>query len=393
MYVTMLEVVKQPAFEQTGSDCSTNPVFTNLKSRYNKMPVDFASYLLSASPPGFELHYTLRDHFGFNPHGYANRNGALGPLRPIIGNRTDQHEQLCNNLQDPEEEQKSVINDVDEPYHNGDDDCHFQLDDDFVQDFKDNCNLNSSNNASEDATELATFAKPCPKLDSDRKKVSFADENGLALVSVRILTESSDTPPYLRPDILSSLAGGASARVAVSPPLVLNFSQPASDYIAFREKLEKNFVCLENVILQDYSLVGTIKVKNIAFHKTVKVRATFDSWQTSTDVMASYVDNSAVSGGLLDTFSFTLNVPPNLDVRKKVQFAVMYAVEGREFWDNNNGLNYEVVSADWSARCTASKSRDSSCNTTDGTVFSTTGTQDWASYSGWHGMDSSVPYY
>ncbi|MRA76055.1 hypothetical protein GH890_32010, partial [Bacillus thuringiensis] len=64
------------------------------------------------------------------------------------------------------------------------------------------------------------------------------------------------------------------------PPLVLNFSQPASNYLAFRERLESGLVSLENVVLRDYTIAGTIKVKNAAFEKVVTVRHTFDSWKT-----------------------------------------------------------------------------------------------------------------
>ncbi len=223
--------------------------------------------------------------------------------------------------------------------------------------------------------------KPSGKL---KKRVSFADDLGLALEAVRIMTEPSECPPKIRPEILSSLTQGASAGVTETPPLVLNFTQPASDYMAFREKLNQNNVSLENVILKDYNLIGTIKVKNIAFEKSVKVRCTFDSWESTHDIMASYVPSgSSSSKERYDTFKFEMSVPPTMDTKKKVQFCVCFEANNCQYWDNNNGANYEVRSADWS------EIED----TVDQSVFTINYERDWPTYSSWSANDSSVPYY
>jgi hypothetical protein len=47
----------------------------------------------------------------------------------------------------------------------------------------------------------------------------------------------------------------------------LNFNQPASDYVGFRQKIEHECVSLENVLLNRFQINGTIKVKNIHFQK------------------------------------------------------------------------------------------------------------------------------
>ena len=217
-----------------------------------------------------------------------------------------------------------------------------------------------------------------------KKRVSFADDIGLSLEAVRIITESSDTPPRLRPEILSSITVGATAGVTEKPPLVLQFSQPASDYLAFREKVDKNCVSLENVILKDYNLIGTVRVKNISFEKAVRVRCTFDGWETHTDISASYVPNNPVVGqsstaSRYDTFKFEMSVPPTMDFSKKIQFCVCYEVNNAQFWDNKGGANYEVTSANWKEK--------------DNSVFSIDYERDWTSYSSWSSVDSSVPYY
>ena len=230
---------------------------------------------------------------------------------------------------------------------------------------------------------ISSPSGPCSKL---KKRVSFADDLGFSLEAVRIITESSDTPPRLRPEILSTITIGATAGVTEKPPLVLLFSQPASDYLAFREKVERNCVSLENVILKDYNLIGTIRVKNIAFEKTVRVHCTYDSWETNTDIIASYVPNNPVVGkssasSHYDTFKFEMNVPPTMDFSKKIQFCICYEVLGAQYWDNNGGANYEVTSADW-------KEKES-----DGSIFTIHYERDWTTYSSWSSINASVPYY
>ena len=217
-----------------------------------------------------------------------------------------------------------------------------------------------------------------------KKRVSFADDLGFCLEAVRIISESSDTPPRLKPEILSTITIGATAGVTEKPPLVLQFSQPASDYLAFREKVEKNCVSLENVILKDYNLIGTIRVKNISFEKNVRVRCTFDGWETQTDITTSYVPNNPVVGhssthSRYDTFKFEMSVPPTMDFSKKIQFCICYETENTQYWDNNGGANYEVTAANWKEK--------------DDSIFAIDYERDWTTYSSWRSTDSSVPYY
>jgi protein phosphatase 1 regulatory subunit 3A/B/C/D/E len=201
------------------------------------------------------------------------------------------------------------------------------------------------------------------------------------------MTARPQSPPLLQPEILSSLTKGSSAEVTDLPPMKLNFSQPASDYIAFRNKLESNYVALENVILKDYNLAGTIKVKNIAFEKKVVVRYTTDSWESFTDVDGSFVPTSNTSGLRYDTFSFEVHISPKMDISKKFQFAVVYHVKSHQYWDNNSGDNFEVVSANWKEDVIDNH------NTTDAEVYSMHHSNVWTEFCGWNKMSESVPYY
>ena len=315
-----------------------------------KMPVDFTSYLLSSSPPGFEF-YALRDKYT-----QMGVGKACSSVRSLI--QRSQSDMCLNSRVRQSQELGSPLG-------------------------SSTADSSSDSEICEKLSTLSIDSKPSLSV-SGKKSVSFADEMGYSLIQVRVMTEPSNTPPRLRPELLASLTTGASAVATAvsSPPLVLDFRQPASDYIAFRDRLENNCVSLENVILKDYTLIGTVKVKNISFEKSVKVRVTYDGWNNFTDIACSYAPGME---GAYDTFSFDFTVPPNFDITKKVEFAVCFEANNQQFWDNNNGLNYNVLSSKWKSPENQHKENQN--------IFSLDGNRNWAEYSAWSYGDSSVPYY
>ena len=82
------------------------------------------------------------------------------------------------------------------------------------------------------------------------------------------------------------------------------------------------------------TISGMINVANIAYKKVVSVRVTNNQWRTYEDVPAEhfYTDTNLER----DHFRFTLPFD------SAVEFAIFYMVEGRVFWDSNNGENYVV---------------------------------------------------
>lgn len=120
------------------------------------------------------------------------------------------------------------------------------------------------------------------------KHVRFADDCGHCLETVRVMTEPSDYPPKISPAVLRRFRRAAimaaqkeglplpngkndsdsdsldEENVAKKPRCTwkLNFKQPASEYIKFRETLESQKVALENVMLKNElgRMIGTIKV-------------------------------------------------------------------------------------------------------------------------------------
>lgn len=72
--------------------------------------------------------------------------------------------------------------------------------------------------------------------------------------------------------------------------------------------------------------------------KVVKVRYTEDNWNTYKDVDTAYPVGSASTA---DTTEWSTNVTVSSSA-KQVKFAVLYEVDGVQYWDNNFGSNYTV---------------------------------------------------
>ena len=162
------------------------------------------------------------------------------------------------------------------------------------------------------------------------KNVHFADVCGLSLVSVHKISMDDLTVP-----------SSSDVKNEITKELSLTFPQPIA-LDNFVDRLNKLSVSLENVLVSNCALMGTIKVRNIAYDKTVFVRCTFDHWKTFEDNNGSYVPLSY--DGTYDRFSFAITVPDTIKHGDKVEFAICYQTlsPDNEFWDNNDGKNYVI---------------------------------------------------
>ncbi|XP_050710093.1 protein phosphatase 1 regulatory subunit 3B-like isoform X4 [Eriocheir sinensis] len=199
--------------------------------------------------------------------------------------------------------------------------------------------------ARQDEAELELGAISPTRL---KKKVVFADTQGHPLTEIRVLTERPDCPPRWTPDFLEQVTGGAKAE-AVADQWELAFAQPASDYMGMKARLERDNVCVENVMIKEAEgkITGTVKVRNLSFNKSVKARYTVNNWTACEDVEADYVPSKTTATGasydIYDTFTFNIPLPVT-SLADKIEFCVCYNCDGAEFWDNNNSKNYVVVS-------------------------------------------------
>jgi len=93
------------------------------------------------------------------------------------------------------------------------------------------------------------------------------------------------------------------------------------------------------------TLIGGVAVQNLAFHKLVVARFTFDYWKTTSEVVAEYnndVRHQGASGGC-DRFNFNIKLEDQTNLENKTLFfCVRYNVSGHEYWDSNNMMNYKI---------------------------------------------------
>lgn len=106
-------------------------------------------------------------------------------------------------------------------------------------------------------------------------------------------------------------------------------------------------VRLEKVWLSNdhKSLLGSIAVANLAFHKSVVCRFTLDYWKTTSEVNAEYSHEIRPRENPEghDRFTFTIKLSDMADLESKTLFfCVRYNVNGQEYWDNNNSTNFQV---------------------------------------------------
>lgn len=93
------------------------------------------------------------------------------------------------------------------------------------------------------------------------------------------------------------------------------------------------------------TLVGTVAVANLAFHKAVVARFTLDYWKTTSEVGAEYSDDvrrkQAHDG--CDRFVFNIKLADLANLESKTMLlCVRYTVNGAEYWDNNNSMNFQI---------------------------------------------------
>ncbi|OAR03075.1 hypothetical protein LLEC1_04678 [Akanthomyces lecanii] len=93
------------------------------------------------------------------------------------------------------------------------------------------------------------------------------------------------------------------------------------------------------------SLQASISVANLAFQKLITCRFTLDGWKTTSEVTGEYASpidagKDAVSH---DRFNVSIQLADTANLEcKTLFFCIRYSVNGQEYWDNNNGSNFQV---------------------------------------------------
>ncbi|KAJ5089668.1 hypothetical protein N7532_008352 [Penicillium argentinense] len=93
------------------------------------------------------------------------------------------------------------------------------------------------------------------------------------------------------------------------------------------------------------TLIGSVAVANLDFHKHVAARFTFDYWRTVSEVSATYCHDvrSIHAHDGCDRFTFEIKLEDQAKLENKTMFVcIRYTSAGQEFWDNNGGVNYQA---------------------------------------------------
>ena len=119
-----------------------------------------------------------------------------------------------------------------------------------------------------------------------------------------------------------------------------NFPRDPLRQLTIPVKLERVYLSTNTKIL-----IGAVAVRNLAFHKLVVVRFTLDYWKTTSEVVAEYTNDvrKKLAQDGLDRFTFSIKLEDQANLENKTMFfCIRYNVNGQDYWDNNNNLNYQI---------------------------------------------------
>lgn len=92
-------------------------------------------------------------------------------------------------------------------------------------------------------------------------------------------------------------------------------------------------IVLDKAFKNSTAFYGNILIKNLAYHKQVKVHYTFDQWETFNEVDAVHFFQFSND---LEEWTFSVL----LSYSCKIIFTVYYIVDGSTYFDNNFGRDY-----------------------------------------------------
>ena len=159
---------------------------------------------------------------------------------------------------------------------------------------------------------------------------------------IAVSAGSSPVDPY---DEETDFPFGDDQSSTRSPPYdweirLTNFPQTTVERGALPVRTERVYLSPDTRILE-----GDVVVRNLAFHKLVVARFTLDYWKTTSEIVAEYNNDvrkkQAAPDCDLFTFRIKLEDQANLE-NKTMFFCIRYSVNGQDYWDNNNSVNYQV---------------------------------------------------
>ena len=104
-----------------------------------------------------------------------------------------------------------------------------------------------------------------------------------------------------------------------------------------------SMVHLTDLVYTRSRIWGRVLVSNVNFEKRIFVRWSQNNWESYSEQQASFQEEKDTTDSQLgdkDAFTFEIMRPQD---GKTVELAVRYCVCDEEFWDNNEGTNYQVT--------------------------------------------------
>ncbi|KAL5293262.1 hypothetical protein ACFFRR_011808 [Megaselia abdita] len=189
-------------------------------------------------------------------------------------------------------------------------------------------------------SSLKTGKTP-PGTPGRKKFVRFADVLGLDLADVKTFMDEIPSIPKSAFEDLEITEPDAPIQLGPKADKILMplFQQPGG-LPNFLDAVREKQVSLENAAISDHfnlTISGSVRVRNLDFHKSVHIRYSLDGWRSFADLQANYVQNSC--DGFSDTFTFVM-FGNTMHIGQRLEFAVRFQCKGQQFWDNNYGANY-----------------------------------------------------
>lgn len=197
---------------------------------------------------------------------------------------------------------------------------------------------------------------------SQKKSVRFCSDDDLEQVRLFIETQIPLAVRSDPPTTFSSSSNEQTVRYDLKypswPSRWATYKSLKSEHIMIRmENIQLAYPHQDDKNNHSKVLLGKCRVSNVAYEKQVTVRHSFDYWKTYQEIDASFhesITTAAAKKKEWDMFTFDIGVPssliPLLSSCKGQQhigpitcwIALRYKVSGQEFWDNNDGKNYQV---------------------------------------------------
>ncbi|EDQ84631.1 uncharacterized protein MONBRDRAFT_12636 [Monosiga brevicollis MX1] len=191
-------------------------------------------------------------------------------------------------------------------------------------------------------TNACKTANVTPRKARLTRRLTWSDERGGQLEH-KCHFSKYDEPyrcgrrPHARPTVQADLDIGATLTDS-STVLAFDSAQLCAPHL-MAERACQQGVVLEQINVRLPYIFCTVRVANLAYAKSVKIKYTCDNWATS-DV----VEGAWISSGLeRDTERFVATISLyNFRLIKNLQLCVQYNAADQERWDSADGRNYQL---------------------------------------------------